>query len=152
MCGMHCKKILSFFPSPAGMSLTKHFMAGNYLLTSRLGKGKTINFFLQCAPALLPCSQLSSSDSLLGCWVTSVWVGWWRWPPRVRRPRLGCSPRTSPRSAACPPHCCTLHTYSHVHLHALQHARHIAVPYTHISTYISTLCSMPATLLYPTHI
>jgi hypothetical protein len=31
-------------------------------------------------------------------------------------------------------------------------ACHVAVTYTDIATYISTLCSMPAMLLYPTHI
>jgi hypothetical protein len=43
---LHCKKRLSFFPSPAGMSLATLFLAGNNLLvTSRLGTGKTMTFF-----------------------------------------------------------------------------------------------------------
>jgi hypothetical protein len=52
---IHCKKRLSFFPSPAGMSLTKLSLAGNnlinnspgrvWLVTSRLGTEKSTTFF-----------------------------------------------------------------------------------------------------------
>ncbi len=52
---VHCKKNLSYFPSPAGMSLTKtlpgrellnYSLPGrDWLVTSRLGTGKTITFF-----------------------------------------------------------------------------------------------------------
>ncbi len=35
-----------FFPSPAGISLTKLSLGGDWLVTSRLGTGK--NLFLQC--------------------------------------------------------------------------------------------------------
>ncbi len=52
---IHCKIRLSFFPCPAGMSLTKLSVAGSYKIfpgqgelwsvTSRLGKEKTITFF-----------------------------------------------------------------------------------------------------------
>ncbi len=55
---LHCEKRLSFSPSLAGMSLTKLSLAGNnliipaasrpgrvWLVTSRLGTGKTITFF-----------------------------------------------------------------------------------------------------------
>jgi hypothetical protein len=41
----HCKKSLSIFPSPAGMSYTKLSLAGNNF---RLGTGKLINLLLQC--------------------------------------------------------------------------------------------------------
>jgi hypothetical protein len=53
---LHCKKWWSIFPSPAGMSLTKLCPAGKnnnswpgrvWLVTSRLGTGKSITF-LQC--------------------------------------------------------------------------------------------------------
>jgi hypothetical protein len=55
---IHCKKKLSFFPSPAGMSLTKLSLAGNnlinksrpgrvWLVTSRLRTGKSTTF-LHC--------------------------------------------------------------------------------------------------------
>jgi hypothetical protein len=50
----HCKKRLSFFPSPAGLSLTKLSLARNnlifsrpgrvWLVTSQLGTGKTLTF------------------------------------------------------------------------------------------------------------
>ncbi len=49
-CSAHCKKELAIFPSPAGMSLTKHSLGGKKLnysrpgrvwsVTSRLGTGK----------------------------------------------------------------------------------------------------------------
>ncbi len=52
---LHCKKRLSFFPFPDGMSLTKVSLAGNNLiipgqgefdlLTSRLGMGKSLTCF-----------------------------------------------------------------------------------------------------------
>ncbi len=49
---LHCNKSLLLFPSTAGMSLTKLSLAGNnsqpgrvWLVTSRLGTGKTITFF-----------------------------------------------------------------------------------------------------------
>jgi len=52
---IHCKKSLSIFPSPAGMSLTKLSLTGKKLIipgqgelwsvTPRLGTGKSINFF-----------------------------------------------------------------------------------------------------------
>jgi hypothetical protein len=57
---IHCKKAYRFFPSPAGMSLTKLSQAGNnliipgqgqvgyWLVTSRLGYRKNGNLFLQC--------------------------------------------------------------------------------------------------------
>jgi hypothetical protein len=32
---VHCKKLLTIFPSPAGMSLTKTFLAGNNLIIPR---------------------------------------------------------------------------------------------------------------------
>jgi hypothetical protein len=50
----HCKKRLSFIPPPVGMSLTKLSLAGNnlmipgkrvWLVTSRLGTGKSVTFF-----------------------------------------------------------------------------------------------------------
>jgi hypothetical protein len=54
--GIHCKKGLSIFLSPAGVSLTKLSMAGNnYSGQGEFGKcdipavdGKTANLFLQC--------------------------------------------------------------------------------------------------------
>ncbi len=47
---LHCKKTLSFFPSPAGMSLTKLSLAGKISLVSDIpaGNGKNDNLFLQC--------------------------------------------------------------------------------------------------------
>ncbi len=52
---LYCKKGLPVFPSPAGMSLTKPSLAGNnlfysrpgrgWLVSSRLGTGKTVTFF-----------------------------------------------------------------------------------------------------------
>jgi hypothetical protein len=55
---LHRKKRLTIFPSPAGMSLTKLSLGGNnkifshlgkvWLVTSRLGMGKSVTFFLQC--------------------------------------------------------------------------------------------------------
>jgi hypothetical protein len=60
----HCEKRLSFFPSPAGMSQTnpwpgiiKLFPTNGrvWLVTSRLGTGKTINFFSQCGFTPLTC-------------------------------------------------------------------------------------------------
>jgi hypothetical protein len=35
---LHCKKRFSFFPSPAGMSLTKLSLAGNNLIIPGLGE------------------------------------------------------------------------------------------------------------------
>ncbi len=59
---VHCKKRLAVFPSPAGMSLTKLSLAGNNLIYSRpgrawfvtswLGTGKSVTFFLQCNKTL----------------------------------------------------------------------------------------------------
>ncbi len=56
---IHCKKRIPIFPYLAGMSLTKHSMAGNnliftgrpwrvWLVTSRLGTGELLTFVLQC--------------------------------------------------------------------------------------------------------
>jgi hypothetical protein len=46
---IHCKKRLTVFPSPAGMSLTKLSLAGKSLTSDTLaGDGKTANLFLQC--------------------------------------------------------------------------------------------------------
>jgi hypothetical protein len=51
---LHCKKRLSYFPSPAGMSLTKLSLGGNNLIRECLvsdipdGDGKIDNLFLQC--------------------------------------------------------------------------------------------------------
>ncbi len=48
---VHCKKGLTIFPSPAGMSLTKLSLAGNFrpgrvwLMTSRLETGKSLTFY-----------------------------------------------------------------------------------------------------------
>jgi hypothetical protein len=52
---IHCKKRLSVFPSPAGISLTNLSLARNNLIipgqgevgivTSRLGTGKSLTFF-----------------------------------------------------------------------------------------------------------
>jgi hypothetical protein len=53
-CTVHCKKRLVVFRSPAGMSLTKLSLAGknfiisgqgDWLVTSRLGTGKSLIFF-----------------------------------------------------------------------------------------------------------
>ncbi len=54
--GVHCKKRLTMFLSPAEMSLTKVSLAGNnysrpgrvWLVTSRTGTRKIANLFLQC--------------------------------------------------------------------------------------------------------
>jgi hypothetical protein len=35
---LHCKKRLSIFPSPAGMSLIIHSLAGNYLIIPAQGE------------------------------------------------------------------------------------------------------------------
>jgi hypothetical protein len=58
-CPIHLKKISTIFPSPAAMSLTKLSLAGNnlifprqgefWLVTSWLGTGKSLTFFLQCS-------------------------------------------------------------------------------------------------------
>ena len=58
---VHCKKMLMIFPSPAGMSLTKLSLGGNYDVIYKLfpsrdslvsdipaGDGKMANLFLQC--------------------------------------------------------------------------------------------------------
>jgi hypothetical protein len=55
---VHCKKRLRIFLSPAGMSLTKLFLAGNNIIFLRQGEfpvgdifagdGKIANPFLQC--------------------------------------------------------------------------------------------------------
>ncbi len=65
---MHCKKELAVFPSPAGMSLIKLFLAGNNLVfsrpervwsvTSRLGTGKWLTLFYS-----VPSFTLSHIDS-----------------------------------------------------------------------------------------
>jgi hypothetical protein len=57
-CGVYTvKKCLPFFPSPAGMSLTKLSLAGNHLIIPRqgdwlghipAGDGKVESIFLQC--------------------------------------------------------------------------------------------------------
>jgi hypothetical protein len=52
---MHCKQRFTIFPSPAGLSLTKLSLAGNYLIIPGqgvfgdvlAGDGKIVNFFLQ---------------------------------------------------------------------------------------------------------
>ncbi len=62
--GLHCKKRLEIFQSPAGMSLTKLWLA-----TSRLGTGKTLTFLygVQC---------LETLNVLVKCHL-------WAWIPRV---------------------------------------------------------------------
>jgi hypothetical protein len=51
---VHCKKRLTIFPSPAGMSLTKLFLDGNNLIISCQGEfgagdGKIANLFYSVA-------------------------------------------------------------------------------------------------------
>ncbi len=75
---LHCKKRLAVFPSPAGMSLTKLSLARNNriiplqgefggLVTSRLGTGKRITFFVLYGTVLYKRSFLSQFiGSLVG--------------------------------------------------------------------------------------
>jgi uncharacterized membrane protein len=57
---LHCKKRLTISPSPAGMSLTNLFLAGNnlilcvWLVTSWLVKGKSLTFFYSVVSKLYP--------------------------------------------------------------------------------------------------
>jgi hypothetical protein len=54
---VHCKKKLTIFPSPAGMSLTKLSLAGTReCLVSDIpaGDGKITNLFVQCTWAVEP--------------------------------------------------------------------------------------------------
>ncbi len=75
----HCKKWLSFFPSPAGMSLTILSLVGNnliitrpgrvWLVTSPLGTGKMITFFtvqvyLCCFHCSSVCLVLNANSCL----------------------------------------------------------------------------------------
>jgi hypothetical protein len=75
--GMHCKKELAIFPSPAGMSLTKLSLGGKKLnysrpgrvwsVTSRLGTGKRPTFFYSVvAPASIhnPLTHAGQPSSL----------------------------------------------------------------------------------------
>jgi hypothetical protein len=76
---LHCKKRLSFFPAPAGMSLTKLSLDEkllNYprpgkvwLVSSRLGTGKTIPFFtVYLLPHILVLKIVCKSDMLFLCY------------------------------------------------------------------------------------
>ncbi len=69
---LHRKKRFTSFPSPAGMSLTKHALGRNYsvmtslfppreslVVTSRLGTGNSRTFFLRCRSLLSVAVQLS---------------------------------------------------------------------------------------------
>ncbi len=44
----HCKKRLTIFPFPAGMSLTKLYLDGSLVCDIPAGDGKMANLFLQC--------------------------------------------------------------------------------------------------------
>ncbi len=72
--GIHCKKELAIFPSPAGMSLTKLSLAGKKLnysrpgrvwsVTSRLGTGKRLTLFYSVGLSYRP-SRLHSLAELV---------------------------------------------------------------------------------------
>jgi hypothetical protein len=68
-------KKVSFFPSPAGMSLTKLSLAGNNLITMlvsdipRLRTGKTILFFLQL------CCSYVATGRYVSVYQKMLWTG-----------------------------------------------------------------------------
>ncbi len=66
---VHCRKRLAAFPYPAGMSLTKLSLArnnkiipgqGEWLVTSRLGTGKSLTFFYSDSLYVPPAERVFS--------------------------------------------------------------------------------------------